>query len=235
LPEFAARVAAVIETLAEADSDSAELRANCFLQASEGLATCGDRVAITFSDIEVACKVHRISQAGGGPEQMADLLRGLFRMNALDDFARTDIAGRQGGVDQIEVFLAYRIGLKDELRLPGETGAMLYQAMSGVDRQRLDSAKAHVLAAESADNGANLVEFAVEQPFWKAFIEKNESFRREKATIVATFDRRLEELEERRNTIPEGAYVMECNALAAQREAQIKELQREHTRRMRPR
>jgi vacuolar-type H+-ATPase subunit I/STV1 len=92
-----------------------------------------------------------------------------------------------------------------------------------------------VLAAESADNGANLVEFAVEQPFWKAFIEKNESFRQEKATIVATFDRRLEELEERRNTITEGAYVRACNDLAAQREAQIKELQREHTRRMRPR
>jgi hypothetical protein len=68
LPGFADRVAAVIRTLAEANS--AELRANCYLQAQHGLETCSDRVAITFSDLEVACKSHSILQVGGGHAQM---------------------------------------------------------------------------------------------------------------------------------------------------------------------
>ncbi len=37
---------------------------------------------------------------------MTHLLRGMFRLDTLDAFARNDIASRRG-VDEIEVFLAY--------------------------------------------------------------------------------------------------------------------------------
>ena len=228
MPGFAARVAAVIETLAEADS--AELRASCFFQASEGLATCADRVAITFSDIEMACKAHRILQAGGGHDQMARLLKGLFRMSALDHFARNAIAHRRGGIDQIEVFLAYRVGLKDELALPCETGAMLYNAYSGVDRAALDRAKAYVLKAESADGGEALVEFAIEQPFWKTHMGTDTCYQEKNLQIEHVSQKELEELEDRADSISDEDYIKGCNALSAKRDNLLKNVLREYTR-----
>ncbi len=227
LPGFTDRVAAVIRTLAEVDS--AELRANCYLQAQQGLETCSDRVTITFSDIEIACKSHRILQAGGGHDQMMHLLRGVFRLSTLDAFARSDIATRRG-VDEIEVILAYRVGLKNELELPCETVAMRYNAISGVNRAALDRAKAHVLTIERADNSAALVNFAIEQPFWNTYLEKNQRFQKHKQDIEAVFQRSSEELEERAQTISGKEYVQEYNTLAANRDAMLREIQREYTR-----
>jgi hypothetical protein len=227
LPGFANRVAFVISTLAEVDS--VELRANCYLQAKEGLETCADRVAITFSDIEVACKSHRILQAGGGSDQMAHLLRGVFRLNTLDAFARRDIASRWG-VDEIEVLLAYRVGLKNELALPCETSAMRYNAISGVSQAALDRAKTHVLTIESADNSAALVNFAIEQPFWNTYIEKNQRFQKQKQDIEAVFQISGEELEKCAETMSEQGYTQEYNALAAKRNAMLRDMQREYTR-----
>jgi hypothetical protein len=227
LPGFEDRVAFVIRTLAEVDS--AELRANCYLQAKEGLETCADRVAITFSDIEVACKSHKILQAGGGPDQMAHLLERVFRLNTLDAFARSDIASRRG-VDEIEVLLAYRVGLKDELALPCETSAMRYNAISGVNQNSLDRAKTHVLTIESTDNSAALVNFAIEQPFWNMYIEKNQRFQNQKQNIETVFRISGEELEERAKTMSEQEYTQEYNALAAKRDATLRDLQREYTR-----
>jgi hypothetical protein len=223
---FSDRVAAVIQTLAGADS--AELRTNCFSQAREGLASCDDRVAITFSDIEVACKVHRILRDGGGQAEIVQLLKGLFRMNALNNFARNDMARRQGHVDEIEVLLAYRVGLREELDLPYETRAMIFTACAHVDRAALNRAKEHVLDLERTDNKRALVEFAVEQPFWNTFLENNPEFQREYERLVTIFNERLEQLDDSN----EGDYIRECNTLAADREAQIKALQRTLTRRM---
>jgi hypothetical protein len=227
LPGFEDRVAFVIRTLAE--GDSAELRANCYLQAQHGLETCADRVAITFSDIEVVCKSHRILQAGGGSDQMAHLLRGVFRLGTLDDFARSDIASRRG-VDEIEVLLAYRVGLKDELALPCETSAMRYNAISGVNQNSLNRAKTHVLTIENADNSAALVNFAIEQPFWNTHIEKNQRFQKQKQDIEAFFQVSGEELEKRAETMSEQEYTQEYNALAAKRDAMLRDMQREYTR-----
>ncbi len=227
LPGFADRVAAVIRTLAEVNS--AELRASCYLQAQEGLETCSDRVAITFSDIEIACKSHRILQAGGGHAQMAHLLRGMFRLSTLDAFARNDIATRRG-VDEIEVFLAYRVGLKNELELPCETSAMNHNEFSGVAQAALDRARTHVLAAERANNSAALVEFAIEQPFWNTHLEKNQGFQKQKQDIEAVFQMVGEELEERAQAMSGKEYVQKYNTLAANRDAMLRDIQREYTR-----
>ncbi len=226
-PGFADRVAAVIRTLVEVDS--AELRAHCYLQAEEGLETCSDRVAITFSDIEVACKSHRILQVGGGQAQMVSLLKGVFRLNTLDAFARSDIKKRSA-VDDIEVLLAYRVGLKNELELPCETSAMNHDDISGVSRAALDRAKTHVLTIESAHNSAALVNFAIEQPFWNTYIDKNQSFQKQKQDIEANFKIKGEKLEESAETTKNDKYVQEYNTLAAKRVATLRNMQREYTR-----
>jgi hypothetical protein len=168
-------------------------------------------------------------QAGGGPDQMAHLLRGVFRLSTLDAFARRDIASRRG-VDEIEVLLAYRVGLKSELALPCETSAMRYNAISGVNQAALDRAKTHVLTIESADNSAALVNFAIEQPFWNTYIEKNQLFQNQKQDIKASFQVSGEELEKRAETMSEQEYTQEYNALAAKRDAMLRDMQREYTR-----
>jgi hypothetical protein len=168
-------------------------------------------------------------QAGGGSDQMAHLLRGVFRLSTLDAFARSDIATRRG-VDEIEVLLAYRVGLKNELALPCETSAMRYNAISGVNQNSLNRAKTHVLTIESTDSSAALVNFAIEQPFWNTYVGKNQRFQNQKQDIKAFFQVSGEELEERAKTMSEQEYTQEYNALAAKRNAMLRDMQREYTR-----
>ncbi len=233
LAGFSDRVAFVIETLAR--PDGTELRASCFLQAREGLSSCVDRVAIAFSDIEVACQVHRILRDNGGQGEIARLLRGGFRISALDRFARNDIAGRQGDIDDIEILMAYRVRLREALDLPFKTHAMYCADFAYVDQETLDRAMAYVLELEQADSRKALVEFAIEQPFWNTFLESIPAFQQGKQRITTHFYARLEELEDCRDTITGDAYVKECDALVAERDAQVKDLRREFTRRIGPR
>jgi hypothetical protein len=92
-----------------------------------------------------------------------------------------------------------------------------------------------VLGLEQADSRKALVEFAIEQPFWNTFLESIPAFQQENQRIAELFYARLEKLEDRKDAITEIVYVRECNALVAEREAQIKNLQREFTRRTGPR
>ncbi len=70
------RVVAVLDALEQAP----ELRALCFASAEEGLGTCGDRVALTFSDIEMRTQACRL-----GDDQVAlmKLARSLSRLGWL--------------------------------------------------------------------------------------------------------------------------------------------------------
>ncbi len=125
---------------------------------------------------------------------------------------------------KIEVFLAYRVGLKDELHLPGRTGAMLYQVISGVTPQKLDLARAYVLNAENENDGAAMVEFALQKPFWKDYIEEKESFQQEKERINEVSQARLEELNP--DEMSSADYLSAVNQITAEREAQLQDLLR---------
>ncbi len=126
-------------------------------------------------------------------------------------------------------FWPIRVGLKNELELPCETSAMNHNQYSGVTRAELDRAKAHVLAIESDDNSAALVDFAIEQPFWNTYLEKSQRFQKEKRFVETMFQMVGEELEERAQAMSGNEYMQEYNRLAANREAMLRDMQRECT------
>ncbi|HEK1688369.1 TPA: hypothetical protein SMR42_004769 [Pseudomonas putida] len=48
------------------------------------------------------------------------------------------------GVDEVEVSLAYRVGLAQTLDLPGQPRTMQFETIAGVSRQDLEAAQATV-------------------------------------------------------------------------------------------
>lgn len=129
--------------------------------------TCKDGRILLFSDIEV--KVFELETVQATPESQQDnvlfkLGRNLFRLGKLEKIADRDILQRQsqgGRPDAAEVRLAYRIGLRERLELPGQPTDMIYSG--NVTALMLDAAYAEVIAAEQSDA---LIEEMVGRQYW---------------------------------------------------------------------
>jgi hypothetical protein len=80
------------------------------------------------------------------PELLA-LGRGMFRLDQLAVIAREKVASRNF-VDEIEVYLAYQVKLREQLALPLDTPDMRFFNVSYVTQDDLDVAQARVMAAE---------------------------------------------------------------------------------------
>ncbi|MEB2516109.1 DUF6543 domain-containing protein [Pseudomonas sp. YuFO20] len=132
------RVWEVIDSITEANPGSEALRAQMFEWA--GRPACCDRAALSFSNLEIMAMVYRARTLALDGEQGAALLklsRGLFRLDEVEKIALADITRRTaainatpdlsaaertaqiGRLEEVEIKLAYRYGLKDRLALPG--------------------------------------------------------------------------------------------------------------------
>jgi len=136
--------------------------------------------------------VAQAMRAEGEPAQQSALLElatGLFRLDQVEAQARLDIERRvaleedrlrsaglaegdaaqraRDSVDEIEVSLAYRIGLARVLSLPGQPKTMQFEALGGVNQQQLDNAAASVRWAESTDA---LVNYISGRDFWVKYL-----------------------------------------------------------------
>jgi hypothetical protein len=136
--------------------------------------------------------VAQAMRAEGAPAQQGALLElasGLFRLEQVEAQARLDIERRvaleedrlrvaglaeadaaqraRDSVDEIEVSLAYRIGLARVLNLPGQPKTMQFEALGGVNQQQLDNAAASVRWAESTDA---LVNYISDRSFWVKYL-----------------------------------------------------------------
>lgn len=159
------RVSAVLESLLQDEA----LRAECFDIAEQGVGACGDRVALAFSDIEVAVLAHRLA---GDPLALWDLARSQFRLAQVDLLALKDRDALQGTTEDVEVVLAYRRRLADVLRLPLLPGEMLYEHLVAVRPEKLEQARQEVLAAERAPGA--LVDYIAALPFWRTSLMRHE-------------------------------------------------------------
>ena len=71
-------------------------------------------------------------------------------------------------VDRVEIRLAYRIGLKERLGLPGQPGQARYTGTAGVTVPMLDAAEQRVL---SLDNSPQEFMATTQRDFWGAFLK----------------------------------------------------------------
>lgn len=186
----------VRDVLAAAARDTAlrtRLNAMAYGRLSGPEQTCQDGVRLIFSDIRIAVleDAALLDEAHYRPgEALLRMVRSLFRLSEVESIATRDITVRSGNVDPAEVRMAYRIGLADELQLPGQPTQMQWARLADVSPQTLRDAGHEVLGREQ---GTAFVEYAALNNRWADFLRETyvDDFRR----LWARCDAQMEALE----------------------------------------
>ncbi|MCP3751964.1 DUF6543 domain-containing protein [Pseudomonas sp. SBB6] len=171
------------------------------------LDTCADGVILVFSQMEVLVLVERAKEAGtvvGAEYALIDLARGLSRLDTVEAIALRDIAARRAAglrVDDVEVRLAYRVGLAERLGLPGQAKGMLFEHMANVTAAQLDSAATEVLEGETPES---LKAGISGRDFWIDFLKMRYAARFDEAN--KPYFARLEALDADKQTMSDQAY-----------------------------
>lgn len=227
-PDLQARVWTVLK----AASENAELRAELFEAAGEPQ-TCSDRAALVFSTLEVKVQIHnalaRVGDRGAGL-QLLKLAKGLFRLDQVEEFALLDIqeqvraimrAGlgkRETGrrlilLDQIEVRLSYRVGLRDRLELPGQPTRAQYTGLQYVSEAKLNAAVEQIA---SLNNSQAVIDSIAGRDFWVAYLK--DKYRSRFDLAVEPILERLDALEDTKETLTSQQYNTQISALSAEAE-----------------
>lgn len=211
---LAGRVFAMLRTMCEHES----LRLELFAQASLPV-TCQDSAALAFSGLELRMLVWQARTAVGGDGEEAALLRlgrQLWRLDEVDRIAQRDYEARRAGgadPDQIEVVLAYRVGLREVLDLPAQPTDMLFAEVAGLDQEHIDHARDEVLVLETPER---LSQALVDRDFWQEYLVRANGDRFE--SVDAAFHARVDALMTAAPTMPEGDYLSEMNRVGTERD-----------------
>lgn len=224
----------------EAASGSTELRRELFELA--GAPACEDRAALSFSYLEIRLMIHNAKAAASGEAEAATLLRlakGLFRLDEVERIALQDVQKRRDAItarsdltpaqrtrqlrniEEVEVRLAYRVGLKDRLALPGQPEGGRFIHMGNVTSQMLDDAAKQVLAL---DDSPRLLQSIVGREFWIDFLKQQHQPAFE--ALADTLVTQQLELDEAKaaGTLEEADYVSQSEALGLQQRIKEAEL-----------
>jgi hypothetical protein len=128
---------------------------------AEGVETCGDRVQITFNDIEVLSQFHERALP---QEEFRKLCLRAARYEAVKKWAEKICRDKQLG-DPIETILHFHLALKHSLDLPISTEGMLYSRLSGVTEDMIQR-------AEKAIGSLSEEQLLSQSGYWQAYIQK---------------------------------------------------------------
>lgn len=168
----------------DAAADSSALREQLFAIAQRP-ETCGDQVMALFADLEHQLLYDQAADpALDGPQrggQLLGLSRSLYRLDRVDSLARADVQARAAARDidvdemeEVEVLLAYRIGLAERLGLLNQPHGMLFGAIEPVTPAQLDAVASQVLDQES---DATLLEWHMSQAYWLDYLRREHRVR----------------------------------------------------------
>lgn len=211
----------VLELL-RAMKGSDELRDLMFNDAEQ--LTCQDSVALRFRDLELRLLAWRArvqAEEGGQEQALLRLGRQMWRLDEVDQFAQQDVMAREfanRGTDPIDIALAYRLGLREQLELPVLTSGMTFRTLAQVEAPELARARDWVLVNET---GTQLASSLIVRDFWQVHLRAAYAARFE--LLDAPFHERLEALQGD-FTLPEARRLAEINRVATERQAAEREL-----------
>lgn len=226
------RVWAVIETITRNSAESRALRKQMFEWA--GRAACGDRAALSFSNLEIMSLVYRAetqAESGQRAPALLKLARGLFRLDHVERFALEDIAHRTELINQmteltaderairiahleeVEIRLAYRYGLKDRLELPAQPTQARFIQLADVTPQMLDNVYTSIV---SMDNSPAEFQALLARDFWMDYVTN--TYRAQFEAQREPFQARQAALHERHSAgeISDESYTQSSDALAGE-------------------
>ena len=176
---------------------------------------CDDAAAESFSNLEVVVERHEASRLSEGGlltrAQSLTLSRRLFRLDQVQRWARNYVS-EHPGVDPLEVNLAFRTGLANDLNLPGQPRHMHFAELGGVTPEDLTSARNSVNTAEQSPQ---LSDYLVELPIWTDHLQG--ANKEDLNSVRAPFDTRMEGLYEARQTLKNGDYTEQVASLRDER------------------
>ncbi|WP_368566204.1 NEL-type E3 ubiquitin ligase domain-containing protein [Pseudoxanthomonas sp. UTMC 1351] len=126
------------------------LRQDTFAIVAPGNEACEDRAAVVLLQM-TRLRVNHDVETGhhdAHPATLLELVQGNRRLEALETIA-LDKMRKMRAMDDVEVVLAYPVGLRERLRLPIGVEAMRFGAVSGVTEDDLDRAEAQVKALDA--------------------------------------------------------------------------------------
>lgn len=211
----------------EATCASDQLREELFEIAAHPT-TCGDGTMLMFNLLDVHVLVFnlRFVQKSVDPVAMFKLVRGLERLDELENIALEDFNTRLAAnvrLDQAEIRLVYPTRLRNELELPGQAMTMLFESLSGVTQDMLDSARDRVIARESTPA---FLQSLISREVWMGFLQ--EHYAQRFAAVKEPFHERLEALD----TTDESKYLQDVAALSLERKAAVDALALQMTQEM---
>ncbi|MFJ4457841.1 NEL-type E3 ubiquitin ligase domain-containing protein [Pseudomonas sp. NPDC089392] len=195
-------------SIIEACELNSEVREAVFLQAA-GPRSCADQMLLILSALEVRTLAAQRTAGLEGVYAMRPLLRlgrELFRLDQVDRIAGRHIQRVRTGdpytpIDDVEVHLAYRVGLANALDLPGQPASMNYAHASGVTGADLELAEHEVWNAENRDA---LSRSLAERDFWQQYLRRlhDDWFQ----TTSAPFHERMELIFEQREQMTDQVF-----------------------------
>jgi hypothetical protein len=228
----------------DAASQSTELRGELFRMAAHGR-TCSDGVTLVFSELKIRVLVHQALLAAGDGQAEAQLLklaRGLYRLDEVEKIAQQDIAARIQAInddpqlspvqrdarieriDQVEVRLAYRVGLRATLELPGQARNASFLGIAGVTPQMLTTAQEQVLQLEA---GPGLLASILQRDYWVEFLKQKYADRFEQ--VNEPYFKRLTALDADKDTMTDGRYKEQVELISSRRRVEEDKLINELT------
>lgn len=209
---YRARVWRVLELCA----DNTDVREAVFWQV-RGPRTCEDQLLLILSQLEVRTHIALHSADASTERAEATLLRlgrSLYRLDQVDSIAARHIEEMRQNpyavVDDIEVYLAYRVNLADRLGLPAQPRHMNYPEHSGVTGTRILRARAEVLAGENIEVLSNAL---AQREFWQGYARNRYPERFE--ALAAPFHEQLEGYEREAGESGEQLYLERADVLMA--------------------
>ncbi|MBJ9976574.1 hypothetical protein IAE35_13660 [Pseudomonas sp. S75] len=205
----------LFETI-EADSD---LRQEVFSLASQPR-TCVDSVISLFAQLEVFSLAGAAAPGGVGSEAgLLNLARRLFRLEQVEMHVRSVIQRRRAAgeaVDEVEVSLAYRVGLAEALDLPGQPSSLQFTLIADVSDADLAMAEVQVRQADASDA---LVSYISERDFWLRYLRAHHAQTFDQ--IEAPFWTRMDALDSARDSLGDEVYRSQVQAVALERETAV--------------
>jgi hypothetical protein len=155
------------------------LRELSFLVAAGAATTCEDRVTLTWNAMQTA-RLTTDVEKGEYDRRLPELIplaRSMFRLNALEKIARQKAKALEDAlppnstheVDEIEVYLALQVKLREQLALPFATQDMRWFKFAELTPEDLQAAEKQVLAEEAEQ----FVDFlSTEWQPWEAVVQQ---------------------------------------------------------------
>lgn len=132
-------------------TDSPSLRQDTFEVAQEATASCHDRIICSYNDMQKVQVIHAVNNGEYDKRLIALSTHGreMYRLEQLNNIAKTKISTMEGDVDEIEVYLAYSCKLKTELQLSTVAPGMDFFRISGITEADLKLALTSVKMNEN--------------------------------------------------------------------------------------